>query len=231
MKKALVAGATTLALLGATGCATGPKKQVTGLQEVDGLVGRVERVHFEAEIARARSREALETLRLIVSDEFRGDPVVAYGHFVETVEVSVEQAESLQESLEPLHEAAEDVFGQWREDLETFSTERLRQRSAARLKETKKRYDQVVAAVEHASKLYGSYNQGLEDHVLFLGHDFNAASVAEIRREVETMGTWAAELDNRLGAVLTVAEEYVRAAALPGTIDLPGDEVALREEL
>ena len=229
MKSALVAGA-TFALIGATGCATGPNKQVTALQEVDGLVGRVERVHFEAEIAQARSREALETLRLIVSDEFRGDPLVAYGHYVESVEASVEQSDALTESLEPLHDSAEEVFGQWREDLETFATERLRQRSAARLVETKKRYDEVVAAVEHASKLYGAFNQGLEDHALFLGHDFNAASVSEIRREVETMGTWAAELDKRLDAILLVAEEYVRAAALPGTIDVPEDEVALREE-
>jgi hypothetical protein len=63
-------------LAGASSCAS-TSKEVSTLQGVDDLVGRVELLHFEAELSKARSENALDSLEGLASGGFRGDPVAA----------------------------------------------------------------------------------------------------------------------------------------------------------
>ena len=197
--------------------------QVAGVRQVDDLVGRIERVHLEAELSKARVRDALETLHIIVDDDFIGDPLVAFEGFLEAIEVSTEQAEVLEEALTPVKETGFAVFNQWEADLLTFSMPEMRNRSRMRLEETRESYNKVVQATESAHAAFQTFNLGLHDHATFLGNDFNPAAVREIQREVQTLSEWAREVENRLDATLDACELYVESAALPGSVSVaPG---------
>jgi ElaB/YqjD/DUF883 family membrane-anchored ribosome-binding protein len=203
----------------ASGCA-GTSKEVDTLKGVDDLVGRVELLHFEAELSKARSENALDSLEGVANGGFRGDPVAAFDQLIKAVELSEEQADALRDAVEPMHSSAEAVFAQWAADAGELRIDSLRTRSLARLEETRTRYSAILVSVEQAQKAYDAFNVGVRDHSTYLQNDFNAASVADIQEELHTLAKWAGELNVRLDACMQACERYVAASALPGTVEV-----------
>jgi ElaB/YqjD/DUF883 family membrane-anchored ribosome-binding protein len=210
----------TLGLVAGSSACASTSKEVSTLQGVDDLVGRVELLHFEAELSKARSENALDSLEGVASGGFRGDPVAAFDQLVKAIELSEEQAGALRDAVEPMHEAAEAVFTQWATDAGALRIDSLRARSLSRLEETRTRYQSILVAVDQAQKAFDSFNVGVRDHATYLQNDFNPDSVAAIQEELHTLSRWADELDQRLDTCMQAAERYVASSALPGTVEV-----------
>ena len=130
-----------------------------------------------------------------------------------------------------MRSTAESVFAQWNRDLDSFTSRKMRKRSQARLEETQARYEAIVAAVGPAHTALEMFNLKLKDHATFLGNDFNASSVSMIQADVRVLSNRRTQIDKRLQACLTAAEEYIRSASLPGTINVSDDDTTTRGEL
>ena len=209
-----------LGLAAGTSSCLATSEEVDTLRRVDDLVGRVELLHFEAELAKHRSDNALDALEGIASGGFQGDPVEAFEQLVAAIELSEEQAEALRDCAEPIHEAAERVFTQWSADASELRIDSLRARSLARLEETRTRYHAILLSLEEAVRAYDAFNVGLRDHATYLEHDFNPASISAIRGEITTLSRWCDEVELRLDHCMDAAERYVAASALPGTVEV-----------
>ena len=220
-----------VALLGLSSCATISDtvgsafgRNEEGLEQVDDLLSRIELVHVEAELARESMHGAMGALQTLASPKFKGDPMVAYADFVEAVERSEDQAEALTDSLKPMKKAADSFFEQWADDLTTFSSLQMRQRAQQRLEATRKRYDAIVMSLEPTATAYEAFNVQLQDHVLFLGNDFNMAAVSALGPEVSALTDQSERLDKRFAISLRAAQQYVRTSAMPGQVAVPQDE-------
>lgn len=201
-----------------------------GLEEVDSLLGTVERAHLECELSKAESSSALDALHTVVAPDFRGDAIMAYEALVVTLERSLEQAEALRETIEPMDTAAERVAVDWEADLAAFGSEVMREKSRARLAQTTTAYLAVQQPLRAAAKAYDVFNVGLADHVLYLEHDLNPSAVAAIEDELVTLTALQADLDAKLELCMGAASDYVRAAALNGQLAPPGPAPAAEPE-
>ena len=217
--------AVALPLAACLGCASISKtfnkafsKQSEGLDQIDEVITRIEAVHVECELSKASLRDSVEWLCAIVAQDFGGSAVGAYDEFVDSVETSNERAEELQDAVAPMRKAAEPFFDKWEDDLWAFKSAEMRQHSEKRMNDARERYDAIVAAVEPAQDAYVSFNQNLDDIVLFLGNDFNAAS--ELEREVRALTRLAGDIDTNFDACLTAAEAYIDSAALPAMVEV-----------
>lgn len=202
---------------GASSCVTSTM-QSAGLRQVDDLLGQIERVHAETVLAKDKSHGVLLSLQTIADPDFSGDPVAGYAAFIEAVEQSEQQARALRASVEPMKSSADTVFERWAADLEAFQNSQMRARSQTRLEETRKLYDAIVTAVDPVQWSYDAYNATLRDHALFLGHDFNAASLSAIADGIDELADQYDDLEMRFTASEDAATEYVRSTALVGQI-------------
>jgi Protein of unknown function (DUF2959) len=190
---------------------------------VSDLVGWVELVHVESELAQKKMREAVSSLSDLAASNYEGPPVEAYKRFVTALEESQAQAEKLRGAIGPMKASGQPVFDQWTKDLEQFSSASMRDRSQKRMARTQDQFRVVVAAADPAQTTFDAFNRTLRDHALFLGHDFNPSSVQMIQDDVRQLATLAKELDGRLVYCLKAAQEYVNSYALPvGVTDNPG---------
>lgn len=215
--------------LGVAACSS-TTEQAESVQQVDDLLARIERVQAEALVSKEVAHTALAKLQAIVAPEFSGDATKSYAALITDVERSEQQAAALLESVTPMSASAETVFRRWTSDLESFGNTRLRQRSQARLEETRTRYLAVVRAAQAAQIAYDAYNADLGDHALFLGHDLNASAVAALRPEVSVLEEQVAELDRRFESCASAAKEYVALSALHGQLEVeatPSNEQAV----
>lgn len=185
---------------------------------VDDLSDRIEEVHVASEVAKERMTAAVETLRSIVSPDFRGDGLSAHAELTRAIEQSEEQAEVFRERVADMKDTAKELFDRWASDLEGFTNAEMRQHSQRRLEETRTRYQAIVAAVDPAQWSYDAVNRSLGDHALFLGHDFNRAAVASLRPGVDSLVAQGGELESRLVLGMTAAKEYLDHASPPGAV-------------
>ncbi|MEZ5977272.1 MAG: DUF2959 family protein [Planctomycetota bacterium] len=213
--------ALSLASITLSGC-FGPQAAV-GVQQVDSLVGRVERVHLDAELSRERIQEAVDDVRALVRREFTGDVAEAYALFVEAIDKSEEQTARLRSNLKPMHQTAGEVYDAWTADLQSFSSPTLRQRSEARRDLAAERYVAVVNAMTPAVEGLEAYNKILRDHALFLSYDLNASSVKDLEPELDILRDNASALDERIDNLLRAASEFVQATAPLGKVHLTGE--------
>jgi hypothetical protein len=197
-------------------CATGAKGD--GLAEVNELVGAIERVHTNSELAQERVHLAVRELMSLMVFDFSGDAVSAYAAFATAVDESTRHLDELRESIESMKESSEPVFTRWAEDLDSFKSMEMRLRSQSRLKETRERYDAVVSAAELALAGYDTLNVRLCDYSVYLGNDFNASSVAAIQGDVRSLDQVVSALDQRFDQCQEAARVYIDAAALPMTL-------------
>lgn len=194
-------------------------KKSEGLDQVDDLLSRIEKVYVECELADLRVREAVETLSWLTAEGFDGDPVEVHAALGLAAERADLQAKELELSIAPMKASGEALFQRWTNDLESFRSASMRARSAERLAETRARYDAIVASVEPAYTRMQELNVLLGDSVLFLANDLNAGAIGALRGDIEAMLASAKELSGELEVCLTAADGYMRSAALPEGLD------------
>lgn len=197
------------------------RKADSSLEEVDGLLGGVERAHLECERSRIESLAALDALHAVVAPDFRGDAILAYKQLESALEISLKQAEALRATVDPMKHAAESIATEWGTDLEAFGSDVMRNKSRKRLAETTEAYLAVHEPLVAACDSFDLFNMGLSDHALYLGHDLNAAAVAGIEDELVVLTALQLDLESKLGTCMAAAGDYVRGKALRGQLDLP----------
>jgi len=210
-------------LFGVAGCAT-TTEQAQSVQNVDGLLTQIERVHVDATVAKEKAHNALTQLSTLVSPNFTGDATKAYASLKDAIDASEDQTSALRRSVGPMVESAEDVFRRWTSDLEGFGNSRMRQRSQARLDETRGRYQSVLTATQSLLISFDSFNADLKDTALFLGNDLNAAAVTAIHPDVRALHEQIRELDGRVEVVGNAARTYVESSALYGQVEVTATE-------
>jgi len=205
-------------LFGLAGCAT-TTEQAQSVQNVDGLLTQIERVHVDATVAKEKAHTALTQLSTLVSPNFAGDATKAYAALKDSIDASEDQTGALRRAVGPMVESAEGVFRRWTSDLEGFGNSRMRQRSQARLDETRGRYQSVLTATQSLLISFDSFNADLKDTALFLGNDLNAAAVTAIHPDVRALHEQIRELDGRVEVVANAARTYVESSALYGQVE------------
>ena len=87
------------------------------------------------------------------------------------------------------------------------------------MRATRSRYEAIVAAVEPAQASLDAFNKGLRDHALFLSNDFNPASLAALKDDVQNLSNLASSLNKQFDECLLATRAYIETAALPVRVD------------
>jgi hypothetical protein len=79
------------------------------------------------------------------------------------------------------------LFSEWEDELELYTNQSLRASSASTLRQTRVRYEQLVASMHAAESKMTSVVNTFRDQVLFLKHNWNSRAIASLRSELATI--------------------------------------------
>ncbi|MEZ5988205.1 MAG: DUF2959 family protein [Planctomycetota bacterium] len=202
-------------LLLGSGCGLVSGGPSGGPSDVDSLVGHIERVYVEAELARQECRGSVQMLQGLVARDFDGDPVAVYQAYAEAVARTKAQVAKLEREYWAMKNVGDPIFERWTEDLISMHNPEMRRRSQERLDDIRGRYDRVVRAFGPLLSSCVKLDLGLEDHKLFLANDFNASALASLQGEVQVLVDLSMEIDGRFADSLRAARDYLDVTALP----------------
>ena len=203
-----------LLLLGLSSCAS--SGQADDPERVNEMNTWIERVHVEAERSRQAIGDSFERLNVLAAGRFDKEPAaVVYARFVQSIDSAEQQCKRFREVVGPMVETAKPVFTRWQKDMQTISSERMRQRSEMRFAVAKERYDAITAVAGPAPDQFDGYVKALRDHAAFLAHDLNPGSLTDIQDEVKLVARNARELDRNMESCQAAARAYIEESSLP----------------
>ncbi len=212
-------GLASLTLLLSSAC-FGPTRGSAGLQQVDGLVTRVEHVQVECELAKESIRETVGAMLEMVAPQGQGTVLEAFAAFEVTIETSERQEQTLAKSVAYLAKSGKSFFAGWNKDLDVFATERMRIQSRNRMEETQGYFDQIMLATQDPLEGYAKFQVAVQDVALFLSRDFNAGSVRSIEGDLRNLIREAGVLQRELDVCLDGTHQYIAFAGLPNRVQV-----------
>ena len=148
----------------------------------------------------------------IVNGEAK-DNQKAYKKLVGDLKGTEKKIDGTKKQLTSLSKEADKFFKAWEQDLESISSESLREKSAGRMEAAKTRYAEMGEILTAASNEFAPVIQNLNDQILYLGRDLSPEAIADLSDE-------AAELNEQAEAATERVKEMLdKAGKTQGTAD------------
>ena len=195
-------------LLGACSSAYYKTMEGLGIEKREILVDRVEEARDAQDSASEQFASALDQFRSTVNFD-GGDLEETYDRLNAEYEKSVDEAETVSDRIEAVESVADDLFEEWEQELEQYSRADLRRSSASLLKDTRKRYKQLMASMHRAERSMAPVLAAFHDQVLVLKHNLNARAIGALRNELDSIERDTANLIKQMQQAVKEANAFI----------------------
>lgn len=179
-----------------------------GIEKRDILVDRVEDARDAQGDASEQFASALDQFRATVNFD-GGDLEDVYDRLNAEYEKSAAEAEEVSERINSVQSVAEDLFGEWEEELDQYSRADLRRNSASLLNDTRKRYRQLMSSMRRAEQSMEPVLVAFKDQVLVLKHNLNARAIGALRNELASIEKDTANLISQMQKAIAEANSFI----------------------
>lgn len=153
-----------------------------GIHKRDIMVERVEETVTAQHNASQEFTSALEALTSMT--QFTGNDLqIMYHTFNDRYHESQSAVEQVSERIADVESVAMALFNEWRNELDLYQSDKLRQESEKQLMSTEKTYNQMVIAIKKAETKMLNVLAILKDNTLYLKHNLNASALGSLQGE------------------------------------------------
>lgn len=180
-----------------------------GIQKRDILVSRVQDSVDAQNDAKEVFVSALDRFNEVV-DYDGGDLEKMYKSLSKDLEKSQDKADEVNHRIEKVEQVADDLFKEWKKELQDYDSADLRRSSAEQLKKTEARTDDLIATMKKTAATMDPVLTRFNDQVLYLKHNLNAQALAGIRGEAKKVENDVSALIASMEKSIAEAEAFIR---------------------
>ena len=179
-----------------------------GVEKRDILVDRVENAKESQEDAQEQFSSALEAFGAVVA--FDGGALEdVYDTLNGQYEDSVMAAENVTARINKVESVAEALFDEWSEELEKYQNASLKRDSAAKLRDTQRRYASLMKAMRKAESKMSPVLSALQDNVLYLKHNLNASAIGALQGELSNIESNVSQLIQQMNSAIAESDAFI----------------------
>ena len=186
-----------------------------GKHKRDILVERVSDARDSQSEAKEQFKSALEEFSTVINFE-GGELEEKYNKLNAQYEKSKAKADAVSSRIKDVKNVTNALFREWEQELDEYTSERLRSSSEYKLEQTRDRYEQLIDAMERAEVKIGPVLSAFRDQVLFLKHNLNAQAIASLQEELGTIENNITSLIAEMERSIEEADAFVRAMTETG---------------
>ena len=182
--------------------------ETMGYHKRDIMVDRVQDARDAQEDAKDQFESALEQFSTVLNFQ-GGDLEEKYDRLKSEYEDSEEKAQAVRLRIDEVEDVAEDLFVEWQEELNQYTSSSLRKSSARKLAETKRQYAKLIGAMKRAERKIDPVLNAFRDQVLYLKHNLNAQAIASLQSELVSIESDVARLIKEMEASIKEANSFI----------------------
>jgi gas vesicle protein len=179
-----------------------------GIEKRDVLVRRVGDARDAQESAKEQFSSALAQFRSVVKVD-GGDLERTYDRLNSEYEGSQARAQAVRERIDAVEQVAEDLFEEWEDELDDYSSPALRSDSQRLLNETRRRYGTLIKTMRRAESSMQPVLEIFQDQVLALKHNLNAQAIGSLRKELASIEKQTSSLVRDMERSIAEANEFI----------------------
>lgn len=184
-----------------------------GVHKRDIMVDRVQNAKQSQEDAKEQFKSALEEFSSVANFQ-GGDLEDTYKKLNKELEKSEARADEVTTRIDSVEDVSIALFKEWEQELDQYESQKLRNQSEQQLKDTKVRYQQLMAAMRLAESRIEPVLRPFRDQVLFLKHNLNAKAIASLRGELIQVESDTAKLIQELELSIAEADRFIQQTGL-----------------
>jgi len=182
--------------------------ETMGYHKRDIMVDRVSEARDAQEEAKEQFESALEKFSSVLG--FKGGSLQEkYDRLKDEYEKSDAKAAAVRSRIAAVEDVAEDLFAEWQAELNQYTSSSLKQSSARKLRETQKKYAQLIGAMKRAEGKIDPVLSAFRDQVLYLKHNLNAQAIASLQSELTSIETDVARLIKEMETSIKEANAFI----------------------
>ena len=179
-----------------------------GVHKRDILVERVEDGRDAQHAAKEQFQSALEAFRE-VSDFEGGELEQVYERLQKEYDRSEARVAAVRDRIDAIEDVAEDLFDEWKRELEQIQDDELRRRDELNLRETRNRYEDLIGAMRRAERKMAPVLTAFSDHVVFLKHNLNVQAIASLQGQLVSIEDGIAQLIVEMEESIGEADAFI----------------------
>ena len=152
------------------------------------LRDQVENSRTDQEKASEAFKDALSRLKEMYGFQ-GGDLEKMYNRLSDDYDNCKERAEIIDERIDKIQRIAQDLFSEWRQEIDQIHNPAFRSQSTRKLKATQSRFANLESALMTARKRMTPVLANLKDYVLYLKHNLNAQAIGSLKGEASSIET------------------------------------------
>lgn len=180
-----------------------------GIQMRDILVHRVVAARDTQEEAKEQFKSALKQFTALTNFK-GGDLQETYEKLNDEYEDSVAKAEELRKRIDDIEDVSESLFEEWEEEIGEYTSPSLKRSSQQKLRETKKRYKKLIAAMNRAEAKTKPILAVFKDQVLYLKHNLNAQAISSLKGELTSIESDVSTLIASMEKSINEADQFIK---------------------
>lgn len=205
----LVMAVCLMALVGCQSAYYGALEKV-GIHKRDLMVDRVKDARDAQEETKEQFKSALEQFTSVVNVK-GGDLEKKYNKLNDVYEECEDKADLVHSRIAKVEDVSEALFDEWEDELDLYSSPRLREDSKRKLEQTRRDYERLIRAMKRAEKKIQPVLVAFRDQVLYLKHNLNAQAISSLKNELVNIEGNVAGLVSEMEASIKEAEQFIEA--------------------
>lgn len=181
-----------------------------GQHKRDILVSRVENTTESQEEAKEQFASALEQFSSLIQFD-GGDLQDQYEASQQHYDDSLAAAKEVSANIDSIESVAEDLFDEWQEEIEQYSSQSFKRQSQQKMRETRRNYEAVVKKMRRAEAKMEPVLAAFKDNVLFLKHNLNAQAIGSLKSEYQVIKRDIEALIKEVNASIDNSKQFIDA--------------------
>ncbi|WNO60520.1 DUF2959 domain-containing protein [Rheinheimera sp. MMS21-TC3] len=179
-----------------------------GVHKRDILSDRVEDAQQSQKEAQEQFKSALEQFSQLIQFD-GGDLQRAYAATESEYQASSKAAEDVSKRINSIEAVADALFDEWQDELEQYTSAKLKQDSAKKLDSTKRQYTSLLKTMRRAEKSMQPVLASLKDNTLYLKHNLNAKAIGALQGEFSSVQRDINRLITEMNTAIEQSEQFV----------------------
>ncbi|MCU7975715.1 DUF2959 domain-containing protein [Shewanella sp. SW36] len=211
MKRLITSGliAASLLLSGCQSAYYGAMEKV-GYHKRDIMVDRVKDAKKSQQDAQKEFSSALEEMQALLNYS-DGNLEKAYSRAKDEYESAQSAADNVSNRINKVEDVAEALFDEWQNEISEISKANLRRNSEAKLKETRRAYEQLIKSMRRAESKMPPILTAMKDNMLYLKHNLNAQAIGAIKSEFASLQTDISGLIKEMNTSINESSKFIEA--------------------
>ena len=183
--------------------------ETVGIEKRDILVDRIAEARDAQSAAKDQFSSALDQFRSIVTVQ-GGDLEETYDRLNAEYERTQARADAVDQRIRAVERVANDLFAEWERELDEYSSPALRADSARLLRDTERRYGELIRAMHRAQGRMEPVLAVFHDNVLALKHNLNAQAIRGLKGELASIERQTAALIRDMERAIAEADQFIQ---------------------